>query len=846
MRRGKNGYWYAAAFLLPVVCFTLLSVEKGMYPFGGVSNYWEDLQIQYHDFLCYWKDVLAGDASAAYSFSKSLGGSTTALVGYYLLSPLNLLAAFFRKDQMQMFIYVITCLKLGLCGLFFCVYASRRFDLSGPVRAALSLAYAFTQYGVGQNTNIMWMDGVYLLPLVMLGVYLYVAEDRRTPLYVSVACSVVFNWYTGYMNCLFAAVYFVFEMILREKRFSPRRLLGRTVGFGMTALLGVLLSGAVILPVFLGQNAGRSIERNFFQLTTNGSLLDILNGLIIGAAFPSVQITLFCTTAALLAFFSLWFLKNVSVREKAAAGLLVGAMAASMFFKPLENIWCGFRFEWSYQYRFGYASTAAMLTAAAMALEKLRGQAARDHAVLKGAGALTLALLLADWVSGFWAVQLWLQIGLIAAYVCLIYGLDRARRLPRRRWTAAAVRGAAVCAAALYLGEVLFNAVMVQGERNIYDAAVNRDYTSAQQELIDRLRPADTEFYRIEQTLSRGGEGAGFYANESLAYGYEGIQSYTSCYDGPVARMIARAGYCAVSFPSFYKAPILPMDSFLGVKYLLSPKAWSGFEKTDIPGANGKDVYQNPYAFPFGFGVAAGADGPVEGERFDYANSLYTAVLGERTEVFCQVEPVSVETDGADRVYRFAAGEGADGPLYMAMDGSESRCDEVLVDGSSLGDYDKSAWGAFNDVFYLGESDAIEEVVLRGCEMRGEEQQVRFCRVDMQTLAAAAQTLWDKAVEISEVRDGYVRASYTAPEAGQVLLTIPYERGWHAAVNGQSVQIRQGADIFTLIPVQAGDNEIVLEYAVRGRYAGAALSVFSLALFAAWSVFRRKRHAEER
>ena len=210
------------------------------------------------------------------------------------------------------------------------------------------------------------------------------------------------------------------------------------------------------------------------------------------------------------------------------------------------------------------------------------------------------------------------------------------------------------------------------------------------------------------------------------------------------------------------------------------------------------------------------------------------------TEVFKEAAPSSVEQDGRDVVCRFSAGDDAAGALYMAFDGPEAHCDEVLVDGVSLGDYDKSAWGAFDDVFYLGRQGAIKEVVLRGCSAPADAFTARFCYVDMDVLASSARTAWDRAIQTREVRDGYVRAFYSAPEAGQVLLTIPYEEGWRVTVNGRRVQTGQGADIFMLIPVQAGENEIVLEYAAKGRAAGAALSVLSLALFTAWGVYSRK------
>lgn len=60
---------------------------------------WEDGNIQYLDFFSYFKDVLSGENSLIYTFSKTLGGSNIAVFSYYLASPFNLLIIFLKKQN---------------------------------------------------------------------------------------------------------------------------------------------------------------------------------------------------------------------------------------------------------------------------------------------------------------------------------------------------------------------------------------------------------------------------------------------------------------------------------------------------------------------------------------------------------------------------------------------------------------------------------------------------------------------------------------------------------------------------------------------------------------------------
>ena len=128
-------------------------------------------------------------------------------------------------------------MKVGLCGFTFSLFIQNRLKKLKPVFViAVSLAYAFTQYNVGQLSNISWLDGVYMLPLILWGIWRYVSEKKKGMLYLSIGLSILFNWYTGYMNCLFAVIYFLYEQIrwnYEHHQFTLKRLSGSSSGFAL-------------------------------------------------------------------------------------------------------------------------------------------------------------------------------------------------------------------------------------------------------------------------------------------------------------------------------------------------------------------------------------------------------------------------------------------------------------------------------------------------------------------------------------------------------------------------------------------------------------------------------------
>lgn len=96
----------------------------------------------------------------------------------------------------------------------------------------LSCCYGLCQYTIAQSSNIMWIDGVYLLPLILLGTYQIIHGSSIWKLSVWVALSILFNWYSGGINCVFSALWFLFELALyflgssRKYSHIPRKALG--------------------------------------------------------------------------------------------------------------------------------------------------------------------------------------------------------------------------------------------------------------------------------------------------------------------------------------------------------------------------------------------------------------------------------------------------------------------------------------------------------------------------------------------------------------------------------------------------------------------------------------------
>lgn len=167
-RRPRLARWlYRAAVLItPLVMFALICALATIHPFGINSFLTEDLKYQYIDFFTWFRSVLLGEHSLAYSFAQGLGFNTWGLYSYYLASPFNLLVVLFDQAHLSLAIFVIVACKLSAITASFVFYLRKRFLLDRSISLLFALCFCFGSWMVTNLRNPLWLDAQILLPLM--------------------------------------------------------------------------------------------------------------------------------------------------------------------------------------------------------------------------------------------------------------------------------------------------------------------------------------------------------------------------------------------------------------------------------------------------------------------------------------------------------------------------------------------------------------------------------------------------------------------------------------------------------------------------------------------------------
>ena len=825
---------------------TIVCMLRHIVPFGENGSFASmDAGIQYLDFFSYLKDVLCGNQSVFYTFGKTLGGNNIAVFAYYLSSPINLLLIFFEKSNIHYFFTTAVILKIAFSSVTCAVFLSNRFTrLKKNALFVLALGYGMMQYNIAQASNIMWLDGVYMLPLILLGVYRLVNQKKKALLIISVGCSVIFNWYSGAINCLFSAIWFCYEvlLIMPFEKSSIKLVKKHIYCYFLSMAIGLFISAALFFPTVLAMSDGRgSIDwRPAIGGYSWANIFSFIQKFEIGSASSYGSVSLYCGGLAILGVIA-YCMTRAADKKRKTINVSFLAFTILLFYIPMF-IWVFglLKNVSSYWYRYSYIGIIPIITIAAEFLSNKKEDAEHRGMLWKAFIAAALSLFLLEYVK---PVNSTLNVYLtIFAYGLIIIFLEIADRYDtgKLRYIMTAFLIITVSS------ELVYNAKLIVSMENSvlgYEQYVNEEILMHQ-----KLSDFDPNFYRTNQTKTRNTDNNQMTANynESIAFNYKSISGYTSDPDNNQRVFLDKLGYniCGENM-NIVNTSILGADSILGVKYVLSDYHILGLKRVDgIDSYNGKDAYYNPYSLPSVFsynnaGVAA--PGLEENNPFIYQNSLFSYLLGRKVEIYKEIP--SVRQDAPNSVSVELAVGNHEMPIYGFFDMKTVHGGRLYVNDQFVSAYNR--WLAPR-VFYVPNAAGTNTVVVR-LEDEGAEQNIsdyRFYYTDLNVLSDAAAELQSRGSRDCYIENGTVTCTLDAKtDNDRAYISIPFDSGWTIVQNGQKVRPELIGDCMISLQLQKGENQISMRYHVPGLYLGIVISLIGIAL---WSVIILKERKEKK
>ena len=372
-----KGVLYVFSALLPMAIMLVVWFFMGSYPFGNKSLMAVDFDQQYISFYGLLKNaILSGDLSSlSYSFTKSIGGDMIGVLGYYLMSPFNIIYVLLPLNYIGLSVFLTIWLRYGAFGLSFAHLLIKRYKGAESKRWMVPLfatAYALSGMLVSYQMNVIFYDAMFMLPLVILYLEQLLDGKAAYPYAFVLGLTVFLQFYMGYMISLFVILYAFYYLSPRLSiegtwKAKLKHYLQPLWDVFLYSILGVAVASILFVPVFFNliESKGQAGGAMTFSMAFQINPLDILSKLTIGgydaqsgwAAGPNLP-NIYIGALGFIGFI-LYFVSRKIVKERRwTAGAVTFIFFTSFVNEFVSKIWhmgqnpAGFFFRFSWLFSF--------------------------------------------------------------------------------------------------------------------------------------------------------------------------------------------------------------------------------------------------------------------------------------------------------------------------------------------------------------------------------------------------------------------------------------------------------------------------------------------------------------
>ncbi len=869
--------WLAAACTFGIMVVVYYCYD--LIPFGETTILRMDLYHQYGPLFAELYERVVNFDSLLYSWTSGGGSGFLGNFFNYLSSPFLVLMLLFGHENMPEAIAAMVILKAALASFTFSYFLSKKNKESSPLTSAFGVLYACSGFFIAYYWNIMWIDAFYLFPLVMLGIEQIISE-RKLKLYtITLALTLITNYYMGYMVCIFSVLYFIYyyfsnfnftdtyfgKLAKREKgikgffiwgynNLRNSRFFDNGIKFAFCSIGAGMLSAFMLLPVyFILLNCSATSGTFPQEFKTYFSIFDFLANHLayldptIRSSGEDVLPNIYCGILTVMLVPLFIFSNKISLKEKIMSIGILGVMFASCYTNYLNYIWHGFHFPNDLPYRFSYMYSFLLLLFAYKAIKNIKEFTNRQ---IIGVGvATTFFIIIVQEIGSknFSETGVWICVAFIGIY-CLALGILKNDKYP------------AIAAAALILCSVCAEYTVANTNNYSMDQTKPNfvgDYDNFQ-EIKDKIDNYEgNDHYRMELTSLRA-------RMDPCWYYYNGVSTFTSMAYERVSNMQSRLGMFSNFINSYTYHRQTPVynaffaldyvvDNFTGSKAPMNDKLYKELFIVDKYTAY-ENLYQLPIAFRTNEEIRMWSHD--NSNPFEVQSSLFGSATGIHT-VYNDIEITDVSGTGAScndmsfsdaGCYPFTVNNTAGASLTFKM--------EVKKSGNAYV-YFKTTANNVNSITYtledgtviaqgidtkpyimdLGYHKAGDSIKIYAPISQGTEGYiyVHGVTLDEESFERGYKQLKADSLNVTKFEDTEIEGNINVSEDGILYTSINYDTGWNVYIDGEKVAqdkiVDIGDEALLGVYITKGEHTVAFKYVPQGLYLGLGISALTVVIF---------------
>ncbi len=861
----------SALFIITIVyfCYSII-------PFGDKTIYRMDLYHQYGPLYSELYDRITNGESLLYSWNSGLGSSFIGNFFNYLSSPLSFIVLIFGHENTFEAVAAMIAIKAILSSMAISYYLKKSQKTDGPHLIAFGVMYAFSAYFIAYYWNVMWIDSMYLLPLITLGIEQIINKGKCLTYIIFLSFAIYTNYYIGFMLCIFSCLYFIYYYFcsyhsIQEKQnklnltdnkkdlfgnsiflHSGMRFAFSSVSVGII-LLFMLVPVAYVLSSSSATSGSAPTELSFYY-----DIFDFLANHLasleptIRSSGEDVLPNVYCGILTLILVPMYIFSNKIRSTEKIASVILLSLFYISFNINYLNFLWHGLHFPNDLPYRQSFMYSFILLIMAHKAFINLN-EFSKKQLIAIGTGIIAFIIMTQKIQSkNVMDSTIFVSIAFVVAYV-IILGLIKSKK-------SQAISLCVVLACTVVSESIVASTPHYVANQTKTSFTEDFDAFKEIQSVIDEND--NSLFYRSELSGLRT-------RMDPCWYDYNGVSVFSSMAYENVANLQKAIGLFGNKINSYTYNPQTPIyNSMFALKYVYDRNNLiTDGEFYNLVDKNSTySVYENKYPLNIAFPVSndilswdtSSYSNPVDSQDFFF--ELATGVQGIYNHItdyefeFNNIYELNDEDklyenfslyktdDNHDASLAINLSSQTDGHIYIYV--YSRNLDDVTISSPVINTTMKVSDGYILDLGYHKTDDNIRiDLPIKDDATYANVDFIAFT-INTDKFIEGYKKLENGQIQYSKFDETKIEGSFVTENDEILFTSIPYDKGWNIYIDGKKVSeenIIKISDALLGVMVSSGEHKISFEYSIPGLKLATIISFLFIILLVILCIFKQKK-----
>ncbi len=796
---------YILTIIIPLTIILLVYIINNIYPFGDKVIAHIDGYSQYPGLLSNLINTIKNKNSLYYSFKGLLGFNTYASMIYYTFNITNLLAFFF-KNIMSFYNFIVP-IKICLSSLTMLVYLN--YNNKNKTNYLFSICYSLCAYNILYYFNYMWFDSVIMFPLVILGIDKIFKENKYHTYLITLTLAILFNFYIGYMICIFSVIYFIYKTIING--YNKEKLIKYTI----SSLLSGLLTSFALLPVILELLNGKAsliseFSNNYFKFDLD--FLNIFYKLTFSSfsngdleyGTPNVYISIFAYINSAKYFFN----KNITLKERLASLGVVLFFLLSVSFNLLDYSWHMLSMPIYYPVRYSFIISFFLIYLSFRNYNNPDKKSLIFNIIFYTS--FILIILLGFYTSGNLSISerqnlIAKLIYLGISFIFILYYSFMQNNNNYKNY---------ICY--ILIIELFFNTLL--SFKNIGNTNTYSNYTNTYNNTYNTLNKInDSSIYRVgiyNKTI----------VNNGLLLNYNDLSYFSSIRNNNVINFLENNlefNITDKAIVKYYYNNVI-INSLLGIKYIISPNELNYYDKID------NNLYINNDATSIGFITS---NNLLNINNNSNLNDIVKLINNNDKNIMEELNYTkkTINCNQNSNVCILSSDK-----AYIEYNYTANKDEFIFINDNNY--YESTYTTLYNDkevyienkeFILLHKGDTINfKIYLHN---KGKDYNIKTYLIDYKLYKEFINNINKNKLEITNYyNDSHFIGEINLEEEGLLLTTISNDKGWNIYVDGKKTKQTNINNALLALELDKGQHTIEFKYTVPGLKTGTTITLITL------------------